>query len=225
MIADLKNALINKRLVSNKVLKELAGGNGAIGEQALSRLLEMRLLKHGDLEETMIDSMVAPQEKLGVGFSILSYNQNILQFADSKANTLIVINSIFIASATTFFGTTPKSLLFLSLMFFALSIYATALCLLVVTPRSDSSLKMVRAPRKDLIFFGDILTRDSKKYVRDYKRYRYSEFLEDLAYRIYRVALIASDKYKILSKAQTFTTIAALFWLLNVIVTVIGHLI
>jgi len=38
-------------------------------------------------------------KEIEVAFSILNYNQNLIQFADSKANALLLINSIFLAAS------------------------------------------------------------------------------------------------------------------------------
>ncbi len=214
---NLEDNLIKRRVVPYSILESVKDK-----EELLNTVAKSGRVK--ELEEALIESAVAPIEKLSAAFSILSYNQDILQFADSKANTLIVINSIFLASATSFFSNVPHYLMYLAVAFFVFSIYATALCLLVVTPKSDRQLREVRSSRKDLIFFGDVLTRDPKRYVKDFKRYRFPELLEDVALRIYRVSLIASSKYKILGKAQNATVIAAFFWLTTISAVILNYL-
>ncbi len=71
------------------------------------------------MSDTLRGSERTPEQAIGArirdAFEILHYNQSLVQFADTKANTLIVINSIALASASagaTNVGTTSIALVF-----------------------------------------------------------------------------------------------------------------
>lgn len=139
-------------------------------------------------------------------FEILHYNQNLIQFADGKANTLIVINSIALASATASSG-----LMGLKMAFLLASVLSILLCLAVVVSRADADDE---ARRRDHIFFGDIMARSNgEQYAYEYVRTEPRIFLDDLLKRNYRLASIADRKYRFYGAAQQVTVVACVLWL------------
>lgn len=139
-------------------------------------------------------------------FEILHYNQNLIQFADGKANTLIVINSIALASATATSG-----LVGLKMAFLLASVLSILLCLAVVVSRVDPEDE---SRRRDHIFFADIMSRaNGEQYAYEYVRTEPRVFLDDLLRRNYRLASIADRKYRFYSTAQQVTVVACVLWL------------
>lgn len=143
-------------------------------------------------------------------FEILNYNQQLIQFADSKAGNLIVINSLFIAAAQSAHPNHPLLLkLFQVPLVFAAG-SALLLCLLVIMNRSG----LPKMPRKDCIFFGDIAQRrNMNQFVSDFNRAGEQQHREDSLRRTYILALIASRKFSLYAWAQGLTASAALLWL------------
>ena len=154
-------------------------------------------------------------DQIESAFAILGYNQELVQFADGKANTLILINSIALAS--TFGLATPippeyRSLLWLlKLSFLLASFLAVGLSMAVVLSRieADSS-----AHRLDLVFFADMLSRSSfPSYRAAFLRTSPMAMVEDLLSRAWRVAGIAARKYEWYGRAQGVTVVACALWL------------
>jgi hypothetical protein len=144
----------------------------------------------------------------GSAFEVLNYNQQLIQFADSKAGNLIVINSLFIAAAQAGGGGLALKLLQMALICTAGG--ALLLCLAVIMSRAY----LPRMPRKDCIFFGDIAQRrNMQHFVRDFTACSGQDHLEDSLRRTYVLALIASRKFSIYGWAQWLTAGAALLWL------------
>ena len=148
-------------------------------------------------------------------FEILNYNQQLVQFADSKAGNLIVINSLFIAAAQ---ASTSNSLV---LKLFQLSLVAASgvallLCLSVIMSRGQ----VPRLPRKDCIFFADVVQRTGfppihlGQYLHDFAQMGPQGLLEDTLRRTYVLAVIAQRKFQAYTWAQRATAGAALMWLL-----------
>lgn len=144
-------------------------------------------------------------------YEILHYNQQLVQFADTKAGNLIVINSLFIAAAQA--GGVTSSV-FLRLLQGSLILTAGAavlVCLLVIMSQAN----LPRTPRKDFIFFGDITQRKMEHYVRDYHATAPADLAADALRRTYVLALIARRKFAAYGWAQAFTMLSALLWLLH----------
>lgn len=150
-------------------------------------------------------------------FEVLNYNQQLVQFADSKAGNLIVINSLFIAAAQ---SSHPSHALLLKLFQLPLVFCAGGallLCLLVIMNLSG----LPKIPRKDCIFFGDIAQRrNMNQFVSDFNSAGEQQHREDSLRRTYVLALIASRKFSLYSWAQALTVGAALLWLAHSTISV-----
>lgn len=152
-----------------------------------------------------------PAEKTGPAFEILSYNQQLIQFADAKAGNLIVINSLFVAAAQAGHSASHPWLLKLVQLPLVLAAgLALALCLLVIMNHSG----LPKMPRKDCIFFGDIAARKNmNQFVQDFTSCPEQQHLEDSLRRTYILALIANRKFSLYGWAQMLTGAAAFLWL------------
>lgn len=154
-------------------------------------------------------------EKIGPqidsAFEILNYNQQLVQFADSKAGNLIVINSLFIAAAQAGHSSShPWLLKLVQLPLVFAAGLALAICLLVIMNRAG----LPKMPRKDCIFFGDIAQRKNmNQFVSDFTSSSEQQHLEDSLRRTYILALIANRKFSLYGWAQALTATAACIWL------------
>jgi hypothetical protein len=157
-------------------------------------------------------------------FDVLNFNQNLIQFADNKASTLILINSIFIATVTTMIKD-PSSLhptLFMithiiKVCFFFSSVLSILCCLGVVTAKADNCITEGNKTRKDLVFYEHIVTRkDLHNYCYEYKNTNPRIFLDDLLARNYVAAAIASKKFSFNWFAKKVTTLSCILWVLYV---------
>ncbi len=152
-------------------------------------------------------------------FEILSYNQQLIQFADAKAGNLIVINSLFVAAAQANHSSSHPLLLKLVQLPLVLAAgLALALCLLVIMNLAG----LPKTPRKDCIFFGDIASRKNmNQFVQDFTNCPEEQHREDTLRRTYILALIASRKFSLYGWAQMLTAAAALIWLAHSALSVI----
>lgn len=157
-----------------------------------------------------LEPQTQASEQLAGAYQILNYNQQLIQFADSKASSLIVINSLFIAAAQS--GASSGLLLRLSQGFLlAVAGLALLLCLFVIMSQSAG---LPRLPRRDFIFFHDIVEkRKSDRYAHEYMVSGVTQRTEDALRRTYVLALIARHKFAAYTWAQRVTALAALVWL------------
>lgn len=150
---------------------------------------------------------------------ILHYNQNLVQLADSKAGNLIIINSIFLASITSFMiESAHKTLSYPQLFqigFFASSVIAIYFCLHSIMTKGDFSEKVRHL---DLVFFGDIMhNKTPESYIFEFVKTKPKALLSDILRRIYATSVIADRKFNRIKLAQNFTLIASLLWVLNLL--------
>ncbi len=134
------------------------------------------------------------------GLEILHHNASLVQFADQKAATLIVVNSIFIAASG--LGAWP-----------ALSIAASALalvvCLAVVVARRPAP----DAFGHDLVFFDEVLRHHSPRgWLASMRGQTEESFSEVVAASVYRTCGIARRKYACVQWALRLTMLSALLW-------------
>ena len=159
-------------------------------------------------------------ERISYAYSTMNFNQNLIQFAESKSHTLLLINSIFLATATTLMETpqeqTVTGTIFkvIRILFLIASAVSVIKCLLVVAPTKGIPQ---RNRRKDFIFFKDILSHNTA----DMYRYEFCKtqtplLLEDILKRCYTLAHIASAKFSLYEKAQGLTFISCILWLTSI---------
>ncbi|MEW6283623.1 MAG: Pycsar system effector family protein [Candidatus Eremiobacterota bacterium] len=143
-------------------------------------------------------------------FHILHYNQELVQFADNKAGTLIVINSLFIAAVQAL-RTENSMLSAVGSAAVVLGALAIFFCFSVVTTRFEAPLN----PRNDLIFFADITKRSSpEQYAAEFFSTQGAVCVEDTLRRAYVVASIAQRKFAAYGTAQFMTGLAGAVWVL-----------
>jgi hypothetical protein len=160
---------------------------------------------------------VNPTKQAEIALSILNYNQGLVQFADNKANALLLINSIFIASTGAFIETIRKGgggfQSALVLVFFASSIISILISLAVIVTRRVPELQ---SRMKGMVFCSHIVEGNTPvKYVGDFEMCDIKSLLESILSDVFYVAHIAHTKFAIYNWGQSFTIISSIFWLLS----------
>ncbi|MBN2497899.1 MAG: hypothetical protein JXR96_25115 [Deltaproteobacteria bacterium] len=162
--------------------------------------LEPRLMQRDELSAA---------ERLRFACDALQHNQSLVSFTDAKANSLLLVNSIFLATAA---GTGRGGFSLAA----ALAAAATVLlCLAVLYARLPGP-----APRErgKLMFFGDILARKSAAvYAEDLSRVGASELAEATARQVYSLASVLDRKFRAYGLAQLATMVSAALWLTSLL--------
>jgi len=164
-------------------------------------------------------------KEIEVAFSILNYNQNLIQFADSKANALLLINSIFLAAITPFLGTLQK----LSRLGFGIFVAFIIACVLSIL-LAMSVITTKRVPQDDdprtlsLVYYQDILeTNTPEGYINEFVTQDAKSFRESLLRNVFVVSSIAQQKFSIYSSAQGLTFLSCLLWIACMLTSFILH--
>jgi len=158
--------------------------------------------------------------RVGLGLGLMNFNQSLIQFADSKANGLVLVNSIFLASMAPAIDvlkkpTTGTSIKAVALVFFAVSVLALLGSLWVT---------LARAPHdhgerpKSLAYYKHILSYHSAQgYVDEFRESDGEHALDALLVATYDLAGIASAKFKAYKSAERLTLLGAVLWITSMI--------
>ncbi len=155
-------------------------------------------------------------KNIEVAFGILNYNQGLVQFADSKANGLLLINSIFLAALSPFISTLqglsgPGYLIFIG--FLASCVISILLSLSVISTRK---LPMIDDDpgSTSLVYYKDIVeTNTPEGYISEFGNYDSKRFLDQILRNIFIVSSIANAKFSIYANAQSMTFLSCLLWI------------
>jgi hypothetical protein len=140
--------------------------------------------------------------KIDTAFKLLDNVQNLIKFADSKINVLLIISGV----ATTFILTNFQSLYELNNfskitlgLFFVAFICFVVLSILTISPRTDKHTG--NSPAKT-IYFKHIAKRvEVKDFVDDYNKLTPKSCLTDILYQIYENSKIANKKFSFYNKS------------------------
>lgn len=169
-----------------------------------------------DPERSALESKPSFEELLGV----LQYNQGLVEFADSKSGSLILLNSLLIAAL----AAVPNSPEFALWKMAALLVAAVAVyfCFQVITSTAggseESNGPIVRKKSSgwqadDFIFFDTIAEhKTGEEYCRAYGHSSPDARRRALLQRSYIVAGIAKRKFSQYARAQKVTTLAMAIW-------------
>lgn len=160
------------------------------------------------------------KERLDLGHRIdltlgmLSFNQSLIQFADSKANGLVVVNSIFLASlapALDHVKTAPLGLKVAVGASALVSVLGLLASLMVMLSRAPES----HEPRpKSLIYHKHILNfTKAQSYVDEFREAEGEKVLDAFLFSIYDLAGIANVKFQAYKTAERLTLVGALLWI------------
>ncbi|RCK80350.1 MAG: hypothetical protein OZSIB_3096 [Candidatus Ozemobacter sibiricus] len=164
-------------------------------------------------------------KQIEVAFSILSYNQGLIQFADTKANGLLLINSIFLAALSPFIATLqklsgPGYLVFLG--FLGSCILSILLSMNVISTRKLPMIDDDPATTS-LVYYKDIVeTTSPEAYINEFNAHDCRRFLDSLLRNIYIVSSIAHAKFSVYSSAQSMTFLSCLLWIACMVLSFFG---
>lgn len=155
-------------------------------------------------------SDLAIGERLRLAVSAMEYNQSFVTFADGKANALLLVNSIFLATAAGRLGQSIAAALVA-----AAAGLAILLSLSVIYARLPGQMKRDRAK---IFFWGHICQRRSKAdYATDLASVAPQEILESLARQTFDLCQVVQRKFKAYQVAQLMTFLSAASWVLYLI--------
>lgn len=162
-------------------------------------------------------------ERLKLSLDMLALNQGLIQFADSKANGLVLVNSIFIlamAPALEKFHQGASQVLEVVLGGFFLVAVAALLASLVVTLSRGGSNDEPRP--KSIVFFKHVasLSRGAN-YVDEVREADGEKVLESVLLSNYDLSLIAKAKFGAYKLAESLTLFAALAWVVAMVAQVV----
>ena len=165
------------------------------------------------------------ENQISIAFDILNYNQGLIQFADGKANGLLLINSIFIASVAPFIEAFRKGAggfgMLLLVGFFVLCVVSIMLSMGVIMNRK---LPEVEDKNRGLIFYGHIVeSRSPEGYMHEFHATEAVKFKENLLTNVYTVSQIATRKYQLYSFAQGLTLLSCITWILTIAYLLFTH--
>ena len=140
----------------------------------------------------------------------MQYNQAFINFTDGKANALLLINSIFLATSA---ASTLGSVL--SIVAVATAGLAVLLCLCVVYARLPGIMKRDRAK---LVFFGHVLQRLNRAaYLEDFHQASAEDVTDSLLKQVYDLALVVDRKFRSYRWAQLVTMVSAAVWIISLV--------
>ncbi len=174
--------------------------------------------------KTVVESMIEKDrnemtstERLGFAMSVMQYNQSFVNVTDGKANSLLLINSIFLATGAA--GALTKVLPLAAVVVASIAIL---LCLAVVFARLPGQATNDRAK---LVFFGDIAKRrNMAAYLDDCRNTGPKEISASLLGQVYELASVVSRKFAAYRRAQLVTMFSAALWIANLLVPALAAL-
>lgn len=135
--------------------------------------------------------------KIDLALKVLDNNQNLIKFADTKINVLLVLSGVTTTFILTNFqdlydiGFWPK---FFLVLFFLAFILFMIFSILTIAPRKANQTGN-SVPK--VIYFEHIASRvEAKDFITEYNNITPEIFLADTLYQIYETAKIASRKFK-----------------------------
>lgn len=152
---------------------------------------------------------LAPAERLRFAMSVLQYNQSFVNVTDGKANSLLLINSIFLASGAAGDLASP-----LALGAALLAAAAIVTCLAVVYARLPSG--PATRDRVRLVFFDHIRRwRNREDFQHAFCRIQPGLVADGLAAQLHELAGVVHRKFRAYRTAQVATAFSAALWIAN----------
>jgi hypothetical protein len=154
-------------------------------------------------------------KKIDTAFKLLDNVQNLIKFADTKINVLLVISGV----TTTFILTNFQNLCDLNYvskivlgLFFLTFICFVILSLKTISPRTDKHTG--NSPAKT-IYFKHISKRiEVKDFIDDYNKLTTESCLTDILYQVYENSKIADKKFTFYNYSLTALRLQILFFFL-----------
>ncbi len=170
-------------------------------------------------------------------FGILSYNQGLVEFADSKAGSLILLNSLLIAAVGTL--SSDGHMGTLKLISVVLSSAAVYFCFQVISSKGpvndgpgSSDDPQIKKPRSctgwqanDFVFFDCISGHKSgQSFVQAFLNSDPSARSQAILQRTHIIAGIAQRKFTQYRQAQQMTSLALGVWVVVNLIPFLGHM-
>jgi hypothetical protein len=148
--------------------------------------------------------------RLRLALGALRHNQSFVALTDAKANSLLLVNSIFIASTAA--GGLDRGL---ALAAAGAAALVVLLCLGVVWARQAPP---ARAERGQLILFSHVLRRrTAAAYLEDFRAAGPEELIENTVRQVHELAGVVGRKFRAYRWAQQATVLSAGLWLARLV--------
>jgi len=156
--------------------------------------------------------------RIELSLGMLGFNQGLIQFADSKANGLVVVNSIFLASLTPSLDhmkVAPVGMKALAGASAAVSVLALLASLWVMLSRAPDT----HEPRpKSLIYHKHILTfSKAQNFVDEFREAEGEKVLDAFLFSTFDLAAIANAKFRAYKTAEQLTLLGAVLWIAAIV--------
>lgn len=156
-------------------------------------------------------------KKIDTAFKLLDNVQNLIKFADTKINVLLVISGV----TTTFILTNFQNLCELNCyskiilgLFFLAFITFVILSILTISPRTD---KHTGSSPAKTIYFKHVSTRvEVKDFIDDFNKLTPESCVTDILYQVYENSKIADKKFAFYNKSLTALQVQIFFFFLLV---------
>ena len=157
--------------------------------------------------------------KTDLAFKLLDNVQNLIKFADTKINVLLIISGV----TTTFILTNFQGLFDLCLvskiilgLFFVSFLVFIVFSILTISPRNDNH---TGNSVSKTIYFEHIASRvEVKDFISDYTKLDEPGFQSDLLYQVFENSKIADKKFKFYKKSLIALQVQLLFFFALVII-------
>jgi hypothetical protein len=157
--------------------------------------------------------------KTDLAFKLLDNVQNLIKFADTKINVLLLISgvntSFILTNFQVLFDHCLISKIVLGLFFIAFFVFLI-FSLLTIAPRKD---KHTGNSVSKTIYFKHIASRiEVKDFINDYTKLEEPDFQSDLLYQVFENSKIADSKFKFYKKSLLALQIQLLIFYILVII-------
>jgi hypothetical protein len=174
------------------------------------------------LKDTKTKERLPLGERLSLGLGMVNLNQGLIQFADTKANGLVLIDSIFLAVMAPNLGVLRGGLTPLALVigaFFVTCALGLLAALRVIVARAATHAD---ARPRSLIFYKHIASFGrAHDYVEDFRDADGERVLESVLASNYDLAGIAQAKFRAYKTAEHLTLLSAVLWVAGMVLEVL----
>ncbi len=171
-------------------------------------------LERARRDKVVVGKLIATEPVLDISTRLnlilasLEYNQGFVTFLDGKANSLLLVNSIFLATAAP--GGLHAALVWAPA---AAAVLAVLLSLGVLWARGTEDTVPERG---QLFFFQHILRRRAPaNYADDVQKASSAEVLDATSRQVHALAGVVEKKFQAYRRAQTATVLSALLWIVG----------
>jgi hypothetical protein len=171
------------------------------------------------LKERQKSKIMDDNRRTDLAFKLLDNVQNLIKFADTKINVLLIISGVtttfILTNFQEFFELCLISKIILGLFFFSFLVFIV-FSILTISPRKDNH---TGNSVSKTIYFEHIASRiEVKDFMNDYTKLDESGFQSDLLYQVFENSKIAGKKFKCYKKSLISLQFQLLFFFVLVAV-------